>query len=196
MEKKKKKSKNLTEIENLALPMLQELYLHRNRIQSINGLHQCPNIKKLWLFQNLLTNCYGLQEITQLEDCWLQANQIQSLDGFVQCSLTHLSNLGLSGNPITSFEELGKLSELPRLREISFSDIHFGRCPIVDMNGYLEYLLLQCKSLNIIDGVNLSDSPYTVKQAEDAYYDQVIIIIIIIIIFIRYYIIYYYIIIS
>ena len=83
-------------------------------------------------------------------------------------------SIELAGNPIIDFKELKRLSQCtykvknmypsqslslhltllgPVLRTLSLSDIHFGRCPIVDENGeeFVEVLrliiLMLCKYL-------------------------------------------------
>ena len=69
----------------------------------------------------------------------LQGNLISNLDGFEISE--QMADLALAGNPITDFAELRKLSSLNRLKSLSLSDIHFGRCPIVEEKGYKEFIL-------------------------------------------------------
>ena len=40
--------------------------------------------------------------------------------------------------------------------DLSMSDIHFGRCPVVDEVGYRDYVLMHCPRLTVLDGVCLS----------------------------------------
>lgn len=86
-------------MDNLDLPNLRELLLHRNCITSISGLQKCTRVKKLWLFQNKITKISGLQALPELEECWIQANEITSLSGleynsalcrYVKCSFVVL----------------------------------------------------------------------------------------------------------
>lgn len=156
-------------MENLNLPHLRELFLHRNQIKEISSLAGCPHLKKLWLFQNQLESISGLQALSELEECWLQANAITSLNGFEHN--LNLLNLGIAGNLISDLREVKKLQHCTKLRSVTFTDIHFGRCPIVDEDGYKEYLLLQLKQVKILDGVKVSNE--MINQAEDAYYRQV-----------------------
>ncbi len=160
---------NITTMENLDLPQLRELYLHRNQITKISGLHGCPQLTKLWLCQNEINDIANLNEVPELEECWLQANQIQSLNGLQYCS--QLKILMLAGNPISELKEVQKLISCPRIQEVSFSDIHFGRCPIMDEEGFREYLILQFKSIRIIDGVRVSKDMQ--MTAEELYYQEV-----------------------
>ena len=55
---------NIIKMENLELPQLIELFLHRNQIEIIEGLDQCKNLKKLWLNQNHIrpVNPYNLKK--------------------------------------------------------------------------------------------------------------------------------------
>lgn len=120
----------LTRMTNLNLPNLRDLYLHRNSITIISGLSGCPRLKKLWLFQNKISEITDLHSVPELQECWLQANNISSLDGLEYNY--HITNLGLAGNPISDFAQLQKLATLQSLKELSLSDIHFGRCTLVD----------------------------------------------------------------
>lgn len=156
-------------MENLNLPNLRELFLHRNQIKEIGSLAGCPRLKKIWLFQNQLESISGLQALSELEECWLQANAITSLSGF-EYNL-NLIHLGLAGNLIFDLRQVKKLQPCTKLRQVSFTDIHFGRCPIVDEDGYKEYLLLQLKQVKILDGVKVTTEK--INQAEDAYFRQV-----------------------
>lgn len=151
------------------LPHLKELYLHRNNIRKIEGLEGCPSLRKLWLFQNQISDISGLDAAPDLEELWLQANEIKSLTGIeMNPSLT---SLGLAGNRIADLREIRKLSCLTRLKDISFTDIHFGRCPIADEEGYREYFVLQLRQVRILDGVPLRND--AIVTAEDAYFKEV-----------------------
>ena len=141
----------ISKMENLELPNLRELFLHRNQITSINGLHGCQRLKKLWLMQNKITHISGLHFVPELEECWLQSNQITSLKGIEHCN--SLTNLSVAGNPISDFSELTILKRLPKLIELCLTDVHFGRTPITDHEGYKEYVICHLQSVQILDGV-------------------------------------------
>lgn len=158
-------------MENLNLPNLKELYLHRNQIRKIDGLEGCPRLKKLWLFQNQITDISGLEAVPDLEELWLQANEIRSLSGIEMNP--NLTNLGLAGNRIQDLREVRKLIALTRLKEVSFTDIHFGRCPIADEEGYKEYFTLQLRQVRILDGVQMRGD--AVATAEDIYFREVLV---------------------
>lgn len=156
-------------MENFTLPNLRELYLHRNQIRRIDGLEGCPRLKKLWLFQNQIVDIAGLEAVPELEELWLQANDIVSLTGIEMNP--NLANLGLAGNRIHDLREVRRLTSLPRLKEVSFTDIHFGRCPIADEEGYRQYIVLQLRQVRILDGVKLKHD--AIAEAEDVYFREV-----------------------
>lgn len=89
---------NITRIENLDLPNLKELYLHRNEITKMDGLNGCPRLKKLWLFQNNITAIEDLHSVPELQECWIQSNKISKLDDLDHCN--QLAFLGLAGMSI------------------------------------------------------------------------------------------------
>ena len=72
---------DITKMENLLLPNLKTLYLHRNHIEKMEGLDGCPRLKKLWLFQNNISKIEGLHAVPELKECWLQSNRIESCKG-------------------------------------------------------------------------------------------------------------------
>lgn len=160
---------DITVMENLKLPNLRELYLHRNCITRISGLNGCARLRKLWLFQNKITAIEDLHAVPELEELWLQANHITSLSGIECCA--NLINLGLAGNPISSFFEMQKLFGLLKLRELSFNDIHFGRSSIADDNGYKEFVLCYMRHICVLDGVALTKENF--EEAMSVYMRQV-----------------------
>lgn len=160
---------SISKMENLGLPVLEELFLHRNSITQIEGLNGCPRLKRLWLFQNKITHVSGLHSVPDLEECWLQGNEISSLRGFE--TNERLSVLFLAGNPINDFTELKLLSNVHSLKELSLHDIHFGKCPIVDNAGYKDFILCYIRQVQMIDGIVVTKE----KQiaADDSYATEV-----------------------
>jgi protein phosphatase 1 regulatory subunit 7 len=146
----------ITRIENLNLPFLRELYLHRNLISSMDGLQSCPRLKKLWLCQNQISTISNLSCLPELEELWLQTNLISSLHGLESCH--RLTHLNVAGNIISDFSELRRLSSLHSLTKLSFQDIHFGRCPVTDSEGYKEFILCHLKQVWLLSPSLLSES--------------------------------------
>jgi hypothetical protein len=131
--------------------------------RSISGLNQCPRIKKLWLFQNKLTAVDQLAATPELEEIFLQGNSITSLEGLLGCN--SLRNLSIAGNPITSINDVLLLENLRSLKALSFSDIHFGKCPVSDLDGFSNLILSRFRTLNKLDGVDIKSD--AVNYAND-----------------------------
>lgn len=161
---------SIVEMMNLDLPFLVDLFLHRNRISVIAGLSGCPRLKRLWLSQNKIRKISSLHAVPELVELNLQSNEITNLDGLNVCS--RLSNLGLAGNLISDFNELMKIQTMSNLREVTFLDIHFGRCPIVDFPGYKDFVLCYLSHVRLLDGVTLSRDLHS--QGEDFFTQQVL----------------------
>jgi hypothetical protein len=143
----------IVKMENLDLPVLQELYLHRNQITCLEGLSGLPRLRKLWLFQNKITEINDLHCCPELEELWMQSNLVKSLNGLDHCDELH--SLSIAGNPIDDFGEIMKLTKLSKLRSLTLSDVHFGRCPLVDDVGYKEFILFNLKNVIDLDGIQI-----------------------------------------
>jgi hypothetical protein len=166
----------ITTMANLELPNLQELFLHRNLITRISGLHGCPRLKRLWLCQNKIKEISGLHSVPELQECYLQANEITRIGGFETNPC--IQTLGLAGNMIADFEELHKLSAIPSslpspsssspaLTNLSLVDVHFGRCPVAAEAGYKDFVLTYLPNIRVLDGVAVAKEHQ--QQAEAAY---------------------------
>ena len=68
-----------------------------------------------------------------------------------------LTTLGLAGNPISDFEQIKSLSSLSNLRDLSFNDIHFGKCPVANENGYTEFIMCYLRQIHTLDGVTITN---------------------------------------
>lgn len=106
-------SNRLRVMENIQnLTNLQELWLGRNRIKSVNlcGL-KC--IKKISLQSNRLTSMKGFEECVALEELYLSHNGISKMEGL--SSLVNLRILDMSSNKTTSVDDIGNLTQLEDL---------------------------------------------------------------------------------
>ncbi|TYZ69405.1 hypothetical protein PybrP1_005652 [[Pythium] brassicae (nom. inval.)] len=134
----------ITHIEGLsALVHLRSLCLQQNRIETIEGLQSCRKLQKLWLYGNRITRVENLAACSDLRELWLQDNKIQTLncDGSGISTLANLQSLHLANNRIRNIDELQNLRTLVHLRDLSFSDEHFGSNPIVSHPDYRSYTL-------------------------------------------------------
>ncbi|XP_027175729.1 protein phosphatase 1 regulatory inhibitor subunit PPP1R7 homolog [Coffea eugenioides] len=106
-------SNNLRVMENLQnLINLQELWLGRNRIKTVNlcGL-KC--IKKISLQSNRLTSMTGFEECVALEELYLSHNGISKMEGL--STLANLRVLDVSSNKLTEISDIEKLTRLEDL---------------------------------------------------------------------------------
>lgn len=132
---------SLLEISHLT--RLKKLYLHSNKITSLNNLqnltqlevelkiHSNPyflvHLKVLWLSNNLLTNLESIEKLPQmLEELNLAANPLSSINNNISV-LTNLTTLNLAGTNLHSFSvnqapkrsTLSTLSAVQDLDELS-----------------------------------------------------------------------------
>ncbi|XP_076896071.1 protein phosphatase 1 regulatory inhibitor subunit PPP1R7 homolog [Bidens hawaiensis] len=121
-------SNRLRVMENMqTLTNLQELWLGRNRIKSINlcGL-KC--IKKLSLQSNRLTSMKGLEECTSLEELYLSHNGIAKMEGL--STLVNLRVLDVSSNKLAAIKDIEKLTCL--------EDLWFNDNQLASLDGISE----------------------------------------------------------
>ncbi|XP_059638199.1 protein phosphatase 1 regulatory inhibitor subunit PPP1R7 homolog [Cornus florida] len=106
-------SNRLRVMENLQnLTNLQELWLGRNRIRTVNlcGL-KC--IKKISLQSNRLTAMTGFEACVALEELYLSHNGIAKMEGL--STLVNLRVLDVSSNKLTEIADIGNLTQLEDL---------------------------------------------------------------------------------
>lgn len=131
---------------------LEQLYLSRNRLQSIQGLDVLANLRILALQNNQIERIGGLDRLGRLEELYLSNNRLQQIEGLdanenlrvldvannmisLLDGLGHLSELQefwANGNRIDSFEELKKLSPCTKL-----VSVYFEGNPIASKSRYV-----------------------------------------------------------
>lgn len=149
-------NQELTAIENLRLPHLRELLLHRNSITKVEGLDGCPRLQKLWLCSNKIVSMENLQGLGALRELWLQDNRICRVRGLE--FLGSLQSLGLAANQIADFKDIQQLGHLPALNELSLVDSSFGDCPIARAEGYRSFILCHLKHVRVLDSIPITDA--------------------------------------
>ena len=143
-------NQQLTKMENLRLPNLRELLLHRNSLTKIENLEDCPRLHTLWLSSNKISSTDNLQGLGALRELHLEDNCIARVRGLE--FLGALQILALGCNQIADFKDIQRLGHLPALRELSLQDTTFGGCPISGAEGYRSFILCHLKHLRILDG--------------------------------------------
>ncbi|NXA98289.1 LRC23 protein, partial [Melanocharis versteri] len=134
----------ITDLEGITHPLLANLSLKENKIQTVLGLSQdqllslqvlelrgnklkttaglgVSKLKRLYLAQNIICSLEGLEEFEQLETLHLRDNKLEALDGFSD-SMKCLQYLNLRSNGIKSFQEVEKLRVLPVLQALVLMD--------------------------------------------------------------------------
>ncbi|RMC07591.1 hypothetical protein DUI87_17067 [Hirundo rustica rustica] len=134
----------IVDLEGITHPLLANLSLKENKIQTVLGLSQdqlfslqvlelrgnqikttaglgVPKLKQLYLAKNTICSLEGLEEFEQLETLHLRDNKLEALDGFCD-SMKCLQYLNLRNNGIKSFQEVEKLQVLPMLQALVLMD--------------------------------------------------------------------------
>jgi hypothetical protein len=131
----------------------------------VDGLEGCPNLDRLWLHSNRITDARGVAPCTHLRELWVQMNEIVDLGAFR--SLAHLQTLALAGNPIEQLHQLEPLAHLSALAELSFQDPLFDTSSIIDQAGYRELVVRRLPQVRVLDGCAIHGSER--HDVEDAY---------------------------
>ncbi|XP_053827262.1 leucine-rich repeat-containing protein 23 [Vidua macroura] len=135
---------HITDFEGITHPLLANLSLKENKIETVLGLSHdhlfslqvlelrgnkikttaglgVSKLKKLYLAKNTICSLEGLEEFEQLETLHLRDNKLEALDGFSN-SMKCLQYLNLRSNGIKSFQEVEKLQVLPMLQALVLMD--------------------------------------------------------------------------
>jgi len=97
-------------IENLNLPNLRKLFLDRNLITEISNLGELSTLETLNLSQNKISEIENLDPLSKLKNLSLSHNRIGLIKGFQ--NLENLISLHLNDNEISILEGVEKLSSL------------------------------------------------------------------------------------
>jgi dynein assembly factor 1 len=131
---------------------------------SHQNLEHFPDLKSLWLENNLLTTLLpsststGLTTLVNLRCLYLQNNRLKSLAGLEQCRSLVLINV--SSNALTNLEGLSELTHLQII------DAHDNE--ISDISA-LESMAIKCRALHTIDvSQNKIEAELPEESKEDA----------------------------
>ena len=144
------------------LEQCEKLSLSTNQIDRIINLPKLKQLKILSLGRNNIKRIVGLDEIGQtLEQLWISYNQIEKLEGLNPCIKLH--TLFISNNRIRSWDEVGKLAQLPEIKNVNLiaNPIYGDR----EREENWPMVTKKCPQLESIDGKMISAS---VRQAADA----------------------------
>ncbi|XP_053173852.1 leucine-rich repeat-containing protein 23 [Scomber japonicus] len=159
----------LTELDGLVGPALENLNLTGNRIQKLKGLQSScfanlvtlelrgnhldttdginlPNLRRLYLAQNVIKRLEGLERLERLTSLHLRDNQLDSLDG-LSPNMKCLQYLNVRGNAI--FDE-GGLQSLGLVSK-SLRALILSENPLVETTDYRMHVLILLPNLERID---------------------------------------------
>lgn len=107
-------------LQNLdSLTNLRILSIQSNRLTTLHGLSNLPNLEELYFSHNAVTDLSGLEKNTTLRVLDLSNNQVSHLAHL--SSLTNLEELWASNNQIASFEEVEReLKNKEKLQTVYF----------------------------------------------------------------------------
>ena len=133
------------------LPQLRELILNDNAIATLEPPAGCPRLERLWLFSNRVERLAGLDRLASLRELWLQDNRVRRLRGAGLERLVDLRALALAGNPIHDLGEIEALASVPALRHLSFADRFFAPAPVTTRRGYRAATTRALPQLELLD---------------------------------------------
>eukprot|EP00358_Blepharisma_japonicum_P002769 CAMPEP_0202955136 /NCGR_PEP_ID=MMETSP1395-20130829/51504_1 /ASSEMBLY_ACC=CAM_ASM_000871 /TAXON_ID=5961 /ORGANISM="Blepharisma japonicum, Strain Stock R1072" /LENGTH=526 /DNA_ID=CAMNT_0049671351 /DNA_START=1390 /DNA_END=2967 /DNA_ORIENTATION=- len=139
-------------------PLLVEINLSDNQIQTLRCFGLMPNLIKLQLSKNKLESLHsidgkGLQGLPNLETLDVSFNQLQNLSGLQNCKLPNLKVLICAHNRIESIEYLDNLANLREL------DLCANNIKQIDPTSFpsalsLRYLRLDENKIRVISNLN------------------------------------------
>lgn len=108
------------DLQNLdSLTNLRILSIQSNRLTTLNGLSNLPNLEELYLSHNAVTDLSGLEKNTTLRVLDFSNNQVTHLEHL--STLKNLEELWASNNQLASFEEVEReLKDKEKLQTVYF----------------------------------------------------------------------------
>ncbi len=142
-------SSNLTKISNIKslnlLKDLEHLHLHRNNLETLDGIQILKKLRSLDVSHNKLEKIENLEGLELLEELNLSNNKIQKIKG-IEC-LKNLKKLLLSQNFISKIENLSNLNNLETL---DLSHNHINKIDNLDTIIQLDRLNLSFNKIEKI----------------------------------------------
>ncbi|KAI9140723.1 hypothetical protein BKA69DRAFT_1029249 [Paraphysoderma sedebokerense] len=148
----------LQELFFLEAPELAHIEARENQLTSTASIN-APQLKALYLAKNDITGIQGLHHLEKLERLHLRDNKVEKLDGFGE-RMKNLTYLNLRNNKITDFKELNKLKCISSLRELALQDN-----PISGQDDYRLQVIFRIPQLLKLDKELIT--PEEREEAED-----------------------------
>ena len=120
------------------------------------------NLEILSLGRNQLKRIQGLEDVGQtLKELWVSYNLIERLEGLQQC--IHLHTLFIAQNKIKVWDEIGRLAQLPEIRNLLLVGNPIYEDSRVDPRVQV---VRRCPQIEVLDTHLISEQ--TRRQAEEA----------------------------
>ncbi|XP_024533033.1 protein tilB homolog isoform X2 [Selaginella moellendorffii] len=145
------------------LHSLEELVLQEEGIMDINRSlgASCPNLKILYLPNNLISRLSNLHRLKQLQYLNVAVNNILKVEGLEQCEF--LEKLDMTLNFVGKKE----LPSVAALRaNIHLRDLFLTGNPCQEVPGYRSYVIATLPSLKRLDGIEVRPSEKIRSQQE------------------------------
>ncbi|KAG9392582.1 Leucine rich repeat [Carpediemonas membranifera] len=148
------------------LKELKRLYLNDNRLETMEGVDGLTSLQVLSMACNRLTTIES-RKLPSLRCLNVASNRIATLDADVLEAYSHVLELNISGNQLSSFSEIPKLRAMTSLISLSLDDAMAKPSPISRLCNYSVYTVYNLRTLQVLDG-----SPVDVetRQAAEATY--------------------------
>ncbi|XP_022332451.2 leucine-rich repeat-containing protein 9-like isoform X3 [Crassostrea virginica] len=178
---------SINKIEGLTtLTGLKELWISECQLKKIENLETCSKITKLYLYGNEISKIENIGHLTHLETFCLNNNKIKNIENLEKLRMLRtlnlaeneidkighcldanqkLTELNLSGNPISSLRELTHLMRLPDLQSMSLKDPQFPPAPVSLLCNYSTHVLYHLPSLSKLDTYDASKNVSELAEA-------------------------------
>eukprot|EP00051_Salpingoeca_urceolata_P023027 m.386519 g.386519 ORF g.386519 m.386519 type:complete len:467 (+) comp20054_c0_seq6:2915-4315(+) len=135
---------------NMELSTLEEISLHQENLERIEGIDQyCRRLKILYLQNNLIGKIENVGRLKELEYLNLALNNITRLENLQGCE--SLRKLDLTVNFIGDLTTVKSLAENRELREL-----YLTGNPCTSYEGYRDYVVFQLPQLTQLDGTAIT----------------------------------------
>ena len=144
------------------------LSLSTNSIERMVALPKLKSLKILSLSRNNIKRIMALEEVgLTLEELWLSYNGIEKLDGLQPCIKLH--TFFLSNNRIKQWDEVGKVSQLPEIKNVNFvgNPIYGDKSVENYKESNAPLVLKRIPTCEVIDGKSVSAAVRSAAEALD-----------------------------
>lgn len=181
------------------VPLLENLYIFHTKVNNIEGLVHCKNLKKVLLEGNNINKFPDISSLLDIEVLSVSNNpltgpiifpkndslkhlslaglNLKSIDKSI-VKLSKLEKLDLSANNFCDYSSLVILSKIASLSVLYFDNPMYGRCPICSYPNYCDIVILSLQNIEILDTYQITKKYKNIlsirKRELEIFYDSVI----------------------